>query len=109
MARVLVRGLSSRRNGPVVARIDQESAVPDGEYVKIARRLKRRGQDELIVSARLKTIEILQEIRCLHPSSPDYKFRRDEISIRQADPIRPDLDHTGFRTNVDPNPCRSRV
>ena len=31
------------------------------------------------------------------------------MTLRQADPIRPDLDHTGFRTNVDPNPCRSRV
>ena len=104
MGRLLVSSLSPRRNGPRLAGGDQERAVPNGEHVWIPRRLQAWRHHELIAPARLQTVEILQQIRRFHARCPDHELGGNEVTVRQADPVRPDFNHASLGAHVNPKP-----
>ncbi len=81
MRRLLMGGLSPRRDVASAARQRTGRAITDRKDIGIARGLKSLGDDELAYPIGLEAVQMAENVGALHSSGPDHKFGRNETAI----------------------------
>ncbi len=87
MRRLLMGGLSPRRNVASAAWLRAGRAIADRKNIGIASGLKSRGDDELAYPVRLEAVQTTKNVGALHSGGPDHKFGRNEAAIGKLDTV----------------------
>src|SRR4051794_39666130 len=78
-----------------------ESAVANGENVRIACGLESRQHDQLVAAANLQPAKIAQHVWPLDASRPDDQLREDEVTIGEPHSIRTHFGHSRADADLD--------